>query len=547
MKEGESSNVSDTRELIAGEPAEEPRPSGAGSRLDPSHALLLASAAFLALAAFVFGSLLFPEQAAPDATQSEQFFFEINEAAGAPVLILAIWLFYRRSNQLDVLRGPGDLGKATGLFVASSLLFAWGHFTVAPDLQLASLVGLLFATLLAWGGREAVRAFWIPVAFLIFALPISPILVSSVIWPLQLVTAQISGVILNLIGFDNFVVGDQILRPENTFVVIESCSGLRSVVTLTMLTVLLIDLFERRGRHALLLVLLAPAIALSTNCMRVVTLVLNPHSDVASIHSLQGIVMLLVGLFGIYFVDLLLERALGSDTGAENERLYGDAQPHVDLDAPRIFALALPTLAVLIVIASGLLLRPWNPRTAVPRTVDALVVEALGDLSSKQEQPDYKFRGGIHFRGFSRRVVSVDRKPVQLLVGLANPTNRKLTVFSRRLDRPGSGFEAAGESRVALTQGAPVARRVVLQRGSARLLSYSWYEPEPSLPVEFVRHALALDRSPFARSGSTVAVRLSTRLWPRETDAEAEARLVQVYDRIKPTVETLRAVGADPP
>ena len=83
-------------------------------------------------------------------------------------------------------------------------------------------------------------------AFLLFALPLPPVLLSAVIFPIQLWTAEYAGWILNAIGVQSFVQGDQILRPENTFIVIETCSGVRTVVTLMMLTVLLVDLFERR-------------------------------------------------------------------------------------------------------------------------------------------------------------------------------------------------------------------------------------------------------------------------------------------------------------
>ncbi len=259
------------------------------------------------LAAYVYRPLFVPPHDQEFTAQGEEFFFEATQSAGVPVLMLATWLFYRRSHYRDLLSSGGASGGAGagsmlgggGLLLVTLALYAWGTYTGAADLRLASAPLLLAGAAMLLGGGAALRAYWVPIVFLLFALPIPPVLLSAVIFPIQLATAAFAGAVLNGIGVQSFVQGDQILRPENTFIVIETCSGVRTVVTLLMLTVLLIDLFERRGRHAALLVALTPFVAFLTNGLRVVTLVLNPHSSIHSIHNLQGVAMLLVGLTGI--------------------------------------------------------------------------------------------------------------------------------------------------------------------------------------------------------------------------------------------------------
>ena len=251
------------------------------------------SVATLGLASFIYYPVFFPPSVQGLAIQSEEFFFEANEAAGAPVLILSIWLFYRRSHYLDLLTRQGSPTAGLTLLLFAGALYVWGAYTRAPDLQLVSMISILFGLALCFGGPAAVRAYWLPILFLGFALPLPPVLLSAVMYPIQLVTAGYAGAILNGIGVASFVQGDQILRPENTFIVIETCSGVRTIVTLAMLTVLLIDLFERHGWHAAILFVAAPIVAFLSNGLRVVTLVLNPHSSIHSIHNLQGILMLL--------------------------------------------------------------------------------------------------------------------------------------------------------------------------------------------------------------------------------------------------------------
>ena len=466
----------------------------------------------------------------------------MNEAAGGPVLVLAAWLFYRRSHLIDELYGPGRALAASLVWTATLGLFAWGTYTGAPDLQLASVIGWLFGGLLMWGGGGAVRAFWIPTLFLVFALPISPVLIAEIIWPVQLATAKWSGFLLNAIGVDSLVQGDQILRPENTFIVIETCSGLRSVVTLTMLTILLIDLFERRGLHAGLLLLLAPVVALLTNGFRVVSLVLNPHSDIASIHSLQGIVMLLVGLSVIYAIDLALGRALGTDAEGAAAPDYGRARTLGTLTPKRVAALAAPALVLLTMIALSGGITPYDatralgrpvgrprrrgprrfqvgpeePELQVPRRHPLPIMDAAPGSPSMDTSSICSWGSTTRRTASSRCIPTASHSPTA-----ATPSSRSAWSASRpRRQRAAAWSSSGGRNGCFPTPG--TSRHRASQRNSSVT-------------------ALALDRSPFARPAPAVAIRLASRISRGESEADVVARLARVHERIRPVLDALGA------
>ena len=420
------------------------------------------------LIAFLYAELFFPESHVPIATESEEFFFEANEAAGAPVLVLAAWLFYRRSHYRDLLLGPGAPLPAIASLALAAALYAWGAFTFAPDIQLASIVPLLFGVALALGGGRAVRAFWVPILFLGFALPLSPVLLSAVMFPIQLATAQYAGFVLNLIGVKSLVQGDQILRPENTFIVIETCSGVRTVLTLTMLTVLLIDLFERRGGHAVALLVIAPVVAFLTNGLRVVTLVLNPHSQIHSIHNLQGVVMLLFGLLAMFLIDGALERLLGSDDAqADGAAPPIAGAPSARESSMRGVAIAwAPVFVALVAIGvARVAITPWTPPTGLGELPEDLLVRVFGE-GSREVPPDLQFRGSVRYLAHADRQVRVDGAPVEVFLGVANEPIRKHTALSPRLAWPASGFELVDDGRAELGAEGEV-RRTVLRRGRA--------------------------------------------------------------------------------
>ncbi len=498
--------------------------------------LLLVAAGLLA---WIYQPLFFPATHQDLAIQSEEFFFEANEAAGAPVLLLAAWLLYRRSHYLDVFRAGGALLPGAGILVASVALYAWGHYTGAPDLQLMSVIPLLFGVVVALGGTAAARAFWVPIVFLGFALPIPPVLLSAAIFPIQLMTAEYAGTILNLIGVKSLVSGDLIFRPENRFIVIETCSGVRTVVTLTMLTVLLIDLFERRGRHAVILLLLVPFVAFATNGFRVVSLVLNPHSSVASIHNLQGIMMLLVGLTGIYLLDLGLERVLGSaepgaDAGAYGRIAGTDRTRERDgLLAP---GLVVASLVVILVIPRAIV--PYVPASGLAEMPKALIERAFADAPGREIPPDFDFRGSIRYLAHHDRAMRFEGGRVNVFLGVANEMLRTHTILSPRLAWPQSGFFALEDEQVDLDDDARGVRRVLLERSGSRELSYSWYLRAGSVAGEWLRQALALDRSPFERDDHILAVRISVPLVRGETDEEgAEERIRRAWRRLAPELE----------
>lgn len=104
------------------------------------------AAVAIGLAIHVYRPLFFPPVDHALTAQGEEFFFEANQSAGLPVLVLAGWLFYRRSHYRDLLTGPGSPLLGGLVLLPTLALFVWGTYTGAPDLQLLTLVPLLVGT-----------------------------------------------------------------------------------------------------------------------------------------------------------------------------------------------------------------------------------------------------------------------------------------------------------------------------------------------------------------------------------------------------------------
>lgn len=489
----------------------------------------LLAGAFLVAAAFAHRDLLSfrfrTTLAVPLSTGVENWFFEPSDTSPGLVLALVLWLLWRRRGRLARAVGPGANPLLTAaLFGVGLATFFWAIRANAPEIQVVSAFFNVLGVAHAFGGMAALRIACVPAAFLIFAMPLPAPLLNEVVWRFQTWTAEYTGALLHLLGQSAFVSGDQILQSDKVFQIIESCSGLRTIETLTMLTVLMVDLFRRRGLHAVLLLLAAPPVAFLMNGFRALTLMFNPHSEVASIHNLQGIAMLLAGVLVLYGLDGLLERALPGRPRRLVRRGSG---------APRRAPLL--TSAVLAILIALSFLPAWEvDARRLPHLADALPRE-LDGYSSQDIETDRIFLGQAGFSELLHREYARDGWRIDTFVARAGLTLRSRSFHTPKTAVPGSGW-LIEESEEREIDGRSVWLRTV-RRGTRRLMILHWRDGTPGLLGETLRTVLALDTSPWRRSRPPVVVRLMAPVGSRSGGREAtEARLLEFLDRIAPIV-----------
>ena len=331
--------------------------------------------------------------------------------------------------------------------------------------------------------------------------------------------------LLYSLGIPAVVSGDRILLAERVFAVIETCSGLRSVITLSMLSALMVDLFRRRGLHAALLLVFTPFLAFGTNALRSLGLVLNPASDIASIHSLQGIGMLLASVLVLYGFDGLLER-LRVPNGKDPRSAR--ARGPVTLPRPRV-ASAVGFVALLAVLSSTV--TPWriaSPGVQLPVDV---VPRKLDGWRSADLETDRLFLGMAALTGMVDRRYAHEGEWVDVFVGAGSPRLRLRSFYTPKSALPGSGWIIEDETQ-SERDGVPV-DELVVRRGAERRLVRHWYLGTTGLLEETKREFLALDQSPFARATRGVVVRLSTPIDGGASRERASASLDAMADLLQ--------------
>lgn len=486
------------------------------------------------LAAFAFWPLLSFDPRAGVVRATSGIEGALFEPAGSdPRLIaaLAAWLLVTRRGRLAAAwrDGLGDARLGGGLLVGSLAVAAWATWVSAPDLLIHSLQLFVLGMAAMLGGPAGLRAVWLPTAFLLLAMPTPAALLNGLLLPLQLATVQACAKALQAIGLEAWGVGDQLLMRRGIFHVIESCSGVRLMQTLVMASVVYAELFGRGVTRALVLLALAPAVGLVVNFARILSIVFNPYGSISSVHTTQGVAMVVVGVLLLAGIDHGLERVRPS-----LPRQAGERAPLLAMQLDRRWVASALGLAS---IATWVWLGPhWTPPETGPSPIWELP-DPIDGLHANGETLDLVFLGSVYFSDRIYQTYSStrvgepapadvpQRTPITLLIGEDDHLNRRGSLLSDKTAYPGRGWQLAARSRAVLSDGQPAELLLFSGTGlhgrSSRYMALHWREGFAAPAVEALRAWLGLDRSGFRRPQPARVWRVGLELDGQTSDLES--------------------------
>lgn len=193
------------------------------------------------------------------------------------------------------------------------LSYLGGIVVVARIMLISSLIGLLWSCL----GTAMIRAMAFPLGFLLFMVPVPDTLLSMVSFPLQLIATKISAGVIQFCSIPVYREGNMLYFLQTQLEVAEACSGIRSIMSLTMLSVIFAYISTGSRWRQFLLVLSALPIALVANIVRVSGTGILAHffgDRVARgfLHEFSGLAVFVFGL-GVLFLEFKLLQRIGSD------------------------------------------------------------------------------------------------------------------------------------------------------------------------------------------------------------------------------------------
>jgi exosortase len=205
------------------------------------------------------------------------WYHDENYSHGLLVPFIAAYALWQNRDELraTVIRPLTWLGAA---MMVGSVLLLWAG-TIGAEL-FVTRISLLFALIsltLYFGGTDWLKQMSFPLLLLLLAIPIPLLIFNRIAFPLQLLASDYAARIINLIGIPAFREGNVIELAQMKLEVVEACSGIRSLMSLTTLAVTYVYFAEPRWWRKLVLVASVIPIAIATNAARVTVTGIMAH------------------------------------------------------------------------------------------------------------------------------------------------------------------------------------------------------------------------------------------------------------------------------
>ena len=215
------------------------------------------------------------------------------------VPVIAGFIAWRKRDRIaEMIPQPNWWGLAIMLWAGFQLYMA----TLGAELFLArtSFVISIIGAVLLLGGTEYLKAFGFPLFLLFFMVPIPAVIYNQLTFPLQILASRAAETAIDLLQIPVIREGNVLILPQQTLNVVEACSGIRSLLTLTFLSLVYGYFFEKRTWVRIVLFFSTIPIAIAANAGRVtftgVISQFKPELAEGWFHEAQGWVIFMIAL-----------------------------------------------------------------------------------------------------------------------------------------------------------------------------------------------------------------------------------------------------------
>lgn len=215
----------------------------------------------------------------------------------------------RRRTLLSIPRKPNGWGLALVVVAAFQALAA----SLGAELftaRLAFLIALL-GVILYLGGKAWVQELLLPLALMLFMIPIPQIIYARLTLGLQMLASQLGETLIGWMGIPVMRTGNLLELPSQTLNIVDACSGVRSLVSLLFLSQVYAYFAEKRIWARWGLLVATVPIAIAANAVRVATTgvlsEINTKLAQGVYHKLEGYIVFAIALIAL----LATHRAIG--------------------------------------------------------------------------------------------------------------------------------------------------------------------------------------------------------------------------------------------
>jgi exosortase len=215
------------------------------------------------------------------------------------VPVIAGYIVWQKRDELLAIK-PQPNWWGLVLVIIGGVQLIIGTLGVEMFLARTSLVIVLIGAVWLLGGDLMLKKLAFPLFLLFFMVPIDAVIYNQITFPLQLLASRLADNALTLMAIPVLREGNILELPNQRLSVVEACSGIRSLLSLTFLSLVYGYFFEKRTWIRVVLFFSTVPIAIMANSSRVtITGVLTqvkPEAAEGFFHEAEGWVIFMVAL-----------------------------------------------------------------------------------------------------------------------------------------------------------------------------------------------------------------------------------------------------------
>ena len=230
--------------------------------------------------------------------------------------IVALFLVWQNRESL---RQHLDSPNAWGLLVlgVAALIGVAAAIGASSTIARFAFLGSLIGSTLIVGGTGLLKQLSLPLVLLFYTFPVPAALYAELTLPLQLLASTLSEHALEFLGYSVLREGNVLQMAHQRLSVVEACSGIRSMITLSFFCVVYAHLVARRSWVRVLIFAAAAPAAILVNVLRIT--VTGMLGEIGSewtkglAHDILGWTAFLIG-FGLVVLVHMMVRWLAKPT-----------------------------------------------------------------------------------------------------------------------------------------------------------------------------------------------------------------------------------------
>jgi len=233
---------------------------------------------------------------------------------GLLIPLISLYLIWIQRQKLSRLTPSPYYPAGFAIILTGQIMLLLGHVAGIITLQELSLIVTLTGMVVLLLGISYLKALSLPIAYLLFGIPVWENLLDFLYSPFQILSARIAVVLIKLADIPIYNDGIYIQLPNITLEVAKGCSGIGYLISVMAIGIPLAHLFLKSWLRRVVLVLSAFTIAFLSNGLRIALIAFFAYHGYSEVlhgpyHVFQGLFVSIIGYAAIFIgVTVLSER-----------------------------------------------------------------------------------------------------------------------------------------------------------------------------------------------------------------------------------------------